>query len=391
MVRLKEKSMKFIRASTVHGVSRIVKTDHYLVKLVWTVMILISVSSGLYIISKTVNDYNKYDVITNIERVQLKQVIFPAITVCFLRHYNKSHFINNTLIRSEITSEGHFKDFFYYFKSPNLETNLSKLEFFKKPTFIEDCVRFNGAANINLETVSKNTQFLNFRIHNSFDKNISRYEFIRFTPEHSSFYAYIGNNYLNSYLDKAPIVLNYNSYYFLTVEQSDIENKLGEPYNQCENSLDKKYFQLNCIEECISMKIKNKYNCSVPSFYTIKGLKPCFEYCPYDFNATLNTTNMFFDEFRRECYEGCPKNCESIAYRMQVSGTRDDYGSTYLLISFSDFSTFNITQIPKMNEFSLISGIGGSLGLFIGVRFLTLVELLEFFLDIFFVLFIDRF
>ena len=57
---------------------------------------------------------------------------------------------------------------------------------------------------------------------------------------------------------------------------------------------------------------------------------------------------------------------------------------------FSDFSYLEITQIPKMTAFSLIASIGGSLALFIGIRFLSLVEILEFFIDVFYALVIDR-
>ena len=103
--------MKFIRASTVHGVSRIVKTDHYLVKLVWTVMILVSVSFGVYNISETINDYYKFNVITHVERVDLKEVIFPGITICAKSYYNMSHFKNNSLMSSRYTSENQFKNF----------------------------------------------------------------------------------------------------------------------------------------------------------------------------------------------------------------------------------------------------------------------------------------
>jgi hypothetical protein len=61
-----------------------------------------------------------------------------------------------------------------------------------------------------------------------------------------------------------------------------------------------------------------------------------------------------------------------------------------LYFYFSDLSYLEITQIPKINEYSLIASIGGSLGLFVGIRFLSLVEVVEYIIDLIYVIFIER-
>ena len=52
---------------------------------------------------------------------------------------------------------------------------------------------------------------------------------------------------------------------------------------------------------------------------------------------------------------------------------------------YSDLSYIEISQTPKMTGFSLMNEIGGALGLFVGITFLSLLELFEFFFEIFLV------
>jgi hypothetical protein len=63
-------------------------------------------------------------------------------------------------------------------------------------------------------------------------------------------------------------------------------------------------------------------------------------------------------------------------------------GFTALRFSFYDFSTLNITQIPKTDMFTFINNVGGGLGLFMGIAFPNLIEFLQFISEIFLVAFI---
>ena len=56
-------------------------------------------------------------------------------------------------------------------------------------------------------------------------------------------------------------------------------------------------------------------------------------------------------------------------------------------IYYQDLSYSEITQIPKSDIIDLVSGMGGLLGLFIGVSFLSFAEVIEVILEIIFILF----
>jgi hypothetical protein len=57
-----------------------------------------------------------------------------------------------------------------------------------------------------------------------------------------------------------------------------------------------------------------------------------------------------------------------------------------LTFFYESLSYTVIDQIPKMNMLDLISNIGGNLGLFIGVSFLSFAEIIELFIEILFIL-----
>ena len=65
---------------------------------------------------------------------------------------------------------------------------------------------------------------------------------------------------------------------------------------------------------------------------------------------------------------------------INVSSVRESVVS--LNVYYNSLSYTLATESPKLNIISLLSNIGGSLGLFMGVSFLSLVEILALLLDI---------
>ena len=99
------------------------------------------------------------------------------------------------------------------------------------------------------------------------------------------------------------------------------------------------------------------------------------------------------DQFYQSCISLCPPECDSIKYETFYSFTKfdttdtrktDDYATFAIYFNSLDYTV--IDQIPKMNGLDLISNIGGNLGLFIGISFLSLAELIELFIEILIIL-----
>jgi len=97
-LKVKAKTVDYFKTISIPGVSQIVTTESYLLKLLWTVVILCVFGFGFDNISQAVADYYKFDVITNIERVTPENVTFPAITLCTLDGYWRDHYRDGRLV-----------------------------------------------------------------------------------------------------------------------------------------------------------------------------------------------------------------------------------------------------------------------------------------------------
>ena len=106
----------------------------------------------------------------------------------------------------------------------------------------------------------------------------------------------------------------------------------------------------------------------------------------------INKNNIVINS---KCVIECPEKCDSVKYETFYSFTKfernnsfnvkiDDYVAFGVYFDSLDYTL--IDQIPKMNKLDLISNIGGNLGLFIGVSFLSFAEIIELFIEILFIL-----
>ena len=149
--------------------------------------------------------------------------------------------------------------------------------------------------------------------------------------------------------------------------------RLEEPYNRCQNISDVTYRQTNCLAQCRIMNFMTRYNCTLGNFYSIPGYRICEE-------GVSNSS-----EFGSKCNKECFKECTSTKFYAlpnvpdlgsNISGTLEFF------VEFLDLSYTEIRQTPKMSGYSLLNEIGGALGLFVGVTFLSLFEFLEFLFEI---------
>ena len=86
--------------------------------------------------------------------------------------------------------------------------------------------------------------------------------------------------------------------------------------------------------------------------------------------------------------EQCPKECSSTKFDVLINNP--DVGSNFnntveFKVFYLDLSYPEIKQTAKMSGYSLLNEIGGALGLFVGITFLSLFEFLEYLFEIFFV------
>ena len=98
------------------------------------------------------------------------------------------------------------------------------------------------------------------------------------------------------------------------------------------------------------------------------------------------------EEIPDNCVRDCPQECDSINYKTVQSHlgvvswtplvSLNELQNMYLVVVYyPKFEYTRINQLPKMTSFDLVSLVGGTLGLFTGVGFFTLIDIIEIFLE----------
>lgn len=353
--RLKIAGHKLLATCSIHGLPRIFRTEKFLIKLIWILSILISSSFGIATIINTTKEYLKYDVVTLTERKEDIPVTFPQITFCAVESSNID--ILEVMVYCDFAGE-----------ICNKETEFENFRIFNSNSSL-NCIRYNGYINSSTE----------FKVAPGIDYLNGLQIGFQLPSLHQNILVFITDHYLNSYSNRASLLLIPYDIYNIYIKKSE-NKRLQAPYNPCVKMTDKTYLQENCIDKCVHEKVLTKYNCTLLGFYMKKEIdKEC------DFIEKKRKL------FERGCKESCPRECDSTTFDFTVTANRLKYlnftNNTILFyIYFSDLSYMEITQIPQMTRSAFTSSIGGSLALFIGVRFLSIIEILEFLIESFCIL-----
>jgi hypothetical protein len=196
--------------------------------------------------------------------------------------------------------------------------------------------------------------------------------------------------------------------------------KQPDPYSSCINLANfdsalyrsfkessKIYRQRDCIDLCIQQRIIKNCSCYDLNYRRLFNSSPCRT------RATISCAETQYFEFvsneiSHECLDQCPLECDSVSYELTLSSS--DFPSRFVyeryksFFPMSEYELFKkmsvsvniyypsleyskLTELPKTSVIDLFSSIGGTLGLYIGISFLSLIELVEIVMEVFFILF----
>jgi len=193
------------------------------------------------------------------------------------------------------------------------------------------------------------------------------------------------------------------------------DEKLEHPYNDCYKnvsdslfnktiidymkSINHEYTQKECIEVCRNLKSmeETNCNCSIKSLDEQFGLK-CLEKAINEnvFNCSKQFLSNFDVDICTTYY--CPLECDSFSlnietksqailaygnvtdnyFHSQLKTYQDVYKSYFgIYVYYEEFKYSFIKQNPKMEIFDLLSNIGGTFSLFLGLSIFSFLELFE--------------
>jgi hypothetical protein len=384
--KIKEKSIEIGLSSTFIGLPNIIRNENKCLKIMWLILFLFGSSGGIYTVIKAINDYLDYEVVTSIKVFNEIPAKFPAVTFYLLRNNKANTSLNEIL----------FQCYFNSLKcnSSDFDTIQDKFgyisyKFKSKQSFIDGSfyglVVYLNLTNIPFYNNTYSLDGLKLMIHNDS----------------------IDPGYYAGALKKG--------LYLATGQWNDIvvkkifTNKLGEPYNDCIKdvksihsydsdlfryiiqSTNYSYRQTDCFDYCIGRQIYKRTNITNKIDHWLNLVQ--------NSTSKLDFVKEYIEVIKKQtfqfCLPDCPLECDSVKYEAFYSFTKFERNNSFN-VKVDDYVVFGvyfdsldytlIDQIPKMNMLDLISNIGGSLGLFIGVSFLSFAEIIELFIEILFIL-----
>ena len=388
--KAKKELSKMLRTSTAYGIPNIIQRRRLFNKFFWLFFLLTSSVFSFYYTYIGVVEYYKYEVVTEIKNEYDQPSEFPTITICSLRLY--------------YFDDKNFSDIIKY-ASFSYDYSLGEEEYFYENfellnTSIGVCLRFNSGSNSKSEQIQiKNStfggQFDSFALAIESPDGLAVWIHNKTSPPMITVGSGDGDDPIN-------VLPGFQTY--LAIEKT-VDEKLGEPYNECLDDIttfkknktiintmlnNKKFYsQIKCINLCFDLKYieGNPCNCSNT---TLGNVWPdCWvekEEATLD-SCTFNAKKDFYNRnLKQYCADFCPLECYTISYAININTFKslhfNDTDITSIKVFYRNLKYIYISQQPKMLLFDALSNVGGTLGLFIGLSFVTIFEIIEIFLEL---------
>jgi hypothetical protein len=412
LIKIKERSYELLLLSSAHGLPRLLKAKKLFFTLMWLLFLLSSIFLGSYFVINTVLDYLKFYTNSNIKIINEQRAQFPTIAFCSYPKTNAT--LNETILRLRFDAVDEY------------DAGSLMEEF--NDDYYGKCFRFNSGKNAydqKIEILSSDVP--------GFDNGFNLNVYLR-VPRMYDFTEMIFFIYNHS----LPPLNLYNSGYWLKtgswnyfeIERVFIEN-LDRPFSVCLMDIslfssnktlidyilrhnDRIYTQKDCLDLCGYMFTMSESDCKCGS-----SLGTFFTQC-YVNSLNRNCTREYLKYFRKnlqlkKCLDYCPLECNSMNYvintyneHVPTSGyiTQKENVSIDTNGQFRKFKTYEevnrnfiglrvyyknlmysiITQSPRIEAYNLIASIGGIWSLCLGISFISIIEMIEIFLEIILIL-----
>ncbi len=373
----------------------------------WSVCTVLSACLGSYYVLNSILDYLKYETVAKIEVINEHEIQFPAVSFCALPSFNAT---NDKIIMNSYFDDirhANFSDYFVEY----IDVLMGK------------CFRYNTGKNIQNSTI-KGLKYgfrllLNIQIPANYD------------------YVEVGlfiHNQSLPPIDRFGRVfwLMAGSIYYFELDRV-FYKKLAAPYSNCLKNVNsfqlnktlidflhrvnkRAYTQNDCLYHCSRLFVLEKSQCGCNSSLNDFS-KNCIRLSYMLETETQKCVSEYLRNFRKKdhyekCSQYCPLECDSMNYlinkyteQLPISGsvskkTQIDYYladfNSYeeikkhyleIFIYYNDLKYTLISEEPKTETFNFASNIGGILGLFLGISFLSFIEIFEIIFEIMLILF----
>ncbi len=424
--RIKNRVKEMILDSTSHGLPHFFRTDKKCLKTMWLSFFIVCIVISIYLITKDINQYLEYEVVTQIDIINEYPMQFPTISFQFDRGDLKANYSIEENIINLIYSNSRRKNISDEFEKLNSDSFGNYYKFNSGKNMLNQSVPFK------IQTTSGESAGLDIEIFigrpNEF---IFPFDSLGF---HISYFAiYVHNNTINSIesIDN-PIKLSPGFKTDLIISKV-YTDRLPLPYNDCIDDLNELKTYDSLLVKYILTKTKSIYR--QKDCLNLCKMQYVIENCNYssiqigfywEVETQMNVLKESFDCYDKKvkefalkniieyCSSSCPLECDSYEYNIEFMSTvfpSEIYAKVKLMnnpkikskypldhnitledlrssmvafnVYFNSFQYTQIKQLPKKEFVDIISGFGGTLGLFVGLSFLSFVEFIQIIYEIF--------
>jgi hypothetical protein len=412
-----------------YALNRVIKSDILIARLMWLFgLILLSAFCSMSIL-KTVTNYLQNEVVTKIRFINEIHTPFPTITICNLSPFDQDN-LNNLKLVNNLSESLPFKYHFgtntniyrYYYMSNffDMFNESERMRFsFEKTAMIYlctynlisrcdetdfewyydfyygNCMRLNSRETLRTYKAGKI-----YGIH--MEINIGYIYKVPWLNE-KGLHIFIHNKSERISMDQG---ISVSLFMTSNIALSRVfNNKIEKPFSDCTEDLEasgSKYYKIltdanytykqsDCMDLCFSDNLFVECNCyegTTVGFFkgkicqTVEEIK-CFE--------------QFFKKFYLFNKCDCPLECHSVRYKISTSysqfgyeshanvhgiTTDENYNDELLCLNiyYDDMMSTVIDEQKKYEWVDLFSSVGSSLGPFLGVSVLSVMEVFEFFI-----------
>ncbi|RNA40663.1 acid-sensing ion channel 1-like isoform X1 [Brachionus plicatilis] len=440
-----ERIKELAESSSIHGIPNAVRTKSLVIRIFWILVFFGFFAYSMLSVVKLIIKYLEYNVVVKMERAQPELLEFPAVTFCNINPYDytieenykiASDYLNESFLSNDTnlkTCNRKTRNQLRYgisnLEGFELEKMLISCEYDRKPCnlqnivsqdpdFFGNCFTFNFGKDADGKSIpieeAKQPGLLNGLQIQLF---IGPREYQPCWEEKYGAVVVVHNQTsLPLYLEEGIFVPT--GFETNLVLKKNIINKLSTPNIKCVKNVSDKaevdtvYFR-NTIEACGSYNQKwCARNCSLDKINQENTIK-----C-----SNLNLTTLFeknaclknFDNITKYydfCISQCPIECEYSFYSIDknAAGFPSYRQNQQLLfdesfrskfpngtvsleqvkdsvlsfnVFFSEKAYMRIEEIRELSFGSLLGNLGGQFGLFLGLSFLTFVEIFEILFEI---------
>ncbi|CAF0718054.1 unnamed protein product [Brachionus calyciflorus] len=428
---VKSQIKESIIQSTSHGFPRIVASQNIPMRIFWILFTIASTGFCAYLIADNIMSYYNYEVSTKVRQKFSLNQVFPSITICNVNFFTSEYsgeFINDALDEKDAETDIEYDLWFIQQKSLTLNlTEIKKLGD-SLDKFIIDAANELTVVDITDEIFS---YFFHQTYGNCYTYNPFRYEngtirqpkIIRKNGYMNAFYVRLNTTISKGIsipirtLGAVVFIHEFGSSPYSVEGQTiapGFETNIAlhrtsttlipKPYSDCDKDTDNpdkysselfkdihnlsfNYSQNACFDLCFHREMLKECSCYINGYSTFTEGRACLKEdemnCVIDLYYDL-LENNYFDNL---CKPLCPLECYSVKYSKSVTFSKkfyDSLGTADVNIYFEDFSYTEIEENIVLTEIGLVSNIGGIAGLFLGVSFLSFIEIVAVFIEVFY-------